>query len=206
MTKHRRSTPIVRPAPRTMRFSITLVATLLLLQGPFALAQLPEPDIDLAWPDDAPIPPEAFFDEALPEGVRDLAPGTGVFTLDDREIEVVPIVCRVQRRDARTDLMILTVHASNPSGARYPVVELERDGTGFQAATFAMRQNPEHPAFWRATHRGSPGGPDTGAAHRGEIGFDDVFVTADGRVWARAVAERYDGDGTATLALELRCL
>jgi hypothetical protein len=206
MTTHRRCTSTVTPTARSARAAIAIVAALLVLVGQLALAQLPDPDIDLTWPDDAPIPPEAFFDEALPEAARDLAPGTGVFTLDGHEIEVVPVVCRVQRRDSRTDLMILTVHASNPSGARYPVVELERDGTGFQAATFGMRQNPEHPAFWRATHRGSPGGPDTGAPRHGEIGFDDVFVTADGRVWAQAIAERYDGDGTATLALEVRCL
>jgi len=206
MTTQRRFTTTVTCTARPARLASTLAGALLLLLAPFAFAQLPEPDIDLRWPDDAPIPPEAFFDEALPEGARDLAPGTGVFTLDGREIEVVPIVCRVERRDARTDLVILVVHASNPSGARYPVLNLERDGTGFQAVVFGMRQNPEHSNFWRATHRGTPGGPDTGAAHHGEIGFDDVFVTADGRVWAQAVAERYDGDGTATLALELRCL
>ncbi len=203
MTTHPvRTTP---DTPTTRLRRLACAGAFALLLGQLAFAQLPEPDIDLSWPDDAPIASEAFFDAALPEGARDLAPGTGVFTLDDREIEVAAIVCRVERRDATTELMFLTVHASNPSGARYPVLELERDGTGFQAAVLAMRQNPEHPAFWLASHRGTPERAST-ARHRGEIGFDDVFVTADGRVWARAVAERYDGDGTATLALELRCL
>ncbi|TVR87133.1 MAG: hypothetical protein EA416_14710, partial [Trueperaceae bacterium] len=192
MTTYR---PFVTPATPE-RFSPArqiVVLTLLLVLVPVAFAQLPDPDIDLTWPDDAAIAPEAFFDAALPDGARDLAPGTGVFTLDGRDIDVVPITCRIHRRDSRTDLMLLVVEASNPSGARYPVLQLERDGTDFQAMQFEMRQNPEHAAFWLASYRGTPDRPAGGLRMRGEIGFDDVFVTADGRVWVRAVAERYDG-------------
>lgn len=206
MTKHH---PLASPTtPKGVPAALLVLAlTLLLAVGQVALAQLPDVDIDLTWPDDASIPPEAFFDAALPDGARDLAPGTGVLTLDGHDIDVVPITCRIYRRDSRTDLMLLVVEASNPSGARYPVLQLERDGTDFQAMQFEMRQNPEHAAFWIASYRGTPDRPAAALRMLGEIGFDDVFVTADGHIWVRAVGERYDGpDNTATLALELRCL